>query len=289
MTSTTDILQRFEFEGAPVRGEWVCLESSWQDVLARHPYPAPLRKILGEWMAAASLLTATLKLVGSMIVQLQGKGPVSLLVVECTQDQRLRAMARWEGDLDGLSLREMVGEGICAITLDQGDGKPSYQGLVPIESDSVASIIEDYMRRSEQIDTRLWLASDDTRTAGLLLQKLPEGHGDPDTWTRVQHLASTVKEEELLTLDGQTVLYRLFNEETVRLLRDDHPYFACSCSRNKVAAMLKMIGRAEVESILAEQGHVASVCEFCNSSYEFDSVDIAALFIGAIDVPPTAH
>lgn len=286
--TTTDILQRFEFEGAPVRGEWVCLEDSWQQVLSRHPYPEPLRKILGEWMAAASLLTATLKLEGSMIVQLQGKGPVSLLVVECTQDQRLRAMARWEGDLAGLTLREMVGEGVCAITLDQGEGKPSYQGLVPIESDSVALIIEDYMRRSEQIETRLWLACDDNRASGLLLQKLPDGHGDLEVWERVQHLAATVKVEEMLSLDGEAVLYRLFNEETVRLLQDDHPYFQCSCSRHKVASMLKMIGKNEVESILAEQGHVGSVCEFCNCTYEFDAVDVAALFSGAVDSASTA-
>lgn len=284
-----DILQRFDFAGAPVRGEWVRLEDTWQETLARHQYPEPLRRILGEWMVAAALLTATLKLEGSLIVQLQGQGPVSLLVVECSHDQRLRATARWDGELDGLSLRDMIGSGVCAITLDQGKGKPSYQGIVPIEHDSVAEIVESYMQRSEQLDTRLWLAGDDRRLSGLLLQKLPAGHGDEDTWPRVQQLAATVSAEEMLGLDGLTVLHRLFHEEEVRLLGEQHPYFACSCSREKVGNMLQMIGRSEVDSILAEQGTITSTCEFCNSRYVFDAVDVAALFLGAGDAPATAQ
>lgn len=284
-----DILQRFDFAGAPVRGEWVRLEGSWQEVLSRHAYPEPLRRVLGEWMLAASLLTATLKLEGSLIVQLQGKGPVSLLVVECNHDQRLRATARWDGDLHGLSFRDMIGGGVCAITLDQGQGKPSYQGIVPIEHDTVAEVIESYMQRSEQLETRLWLAGDDQRLSGLLLQKLPAGHGDEDTWSRVQQLAATVSSEEMLGLDGLTVLHRLFHEEEVRLLGEHKPYFACTCSREKVGNMLQMIGRSEVDSILVEQGSITSTCEFCNSQYSFDAVDVAALFLGAGDAAATAH
>lgn len=284
-----DILQRFDFEGAPVRGEWICLEDTWQEVLARHQYPEPLRRILGEWMVAAALLTATLKLEGSLIVQLQGKGPLSLLVVECRHDQRLRATARWEGDLEGLSFQQMVSGGICAITLDQGNGKPSYQGIVPIENDSVAGVIESYMQRSEQLETRLWLAGDDRKLGGLLLQKLPQGHGEEDTWPRVQQLAATISAEEMLSLDGLTILHRLFHEEEVRLLGTATPYFACSCSREKVGNMLEMIGRTEVDSILAEQGSISSTCEFCNTHYAFDAVDVAALFLGAGDPAATAH
>lgn len=287
--SDRDVLQRFDFKGAPVRGEWVRLEDTWQEVLGRHQYPEPLRRLLGEWMVAAALLTATLKLEGSLIVQLQGKGPVSLLVVECTHDLRLRAMARWDGDLDGLGLRDMVGNGVCAITLDQGPGKQAYQGIVPVEHDSVAAVIEHYMQHSEQLETRLWLAGDDQRLSGLLLQKLPQGHGDADTWSRAQHLAATVSAEEMLGLDGLTVLHRLFHEEEVRLLGEGVPYFGCTCSREKVARMLQMMGREEVEGIVAEQGAVTSHCEFCNSAYQFDAVDVGALFLGAADGGGTAH
>lgn len=287
--SDRDILQRFDFEGAPVRGEWVRLEDSWQEVLGRHHYPEPLRRLLGEWMVAAALLTATLKLEGSLIVQLQGRGPVSLLVVECSHELRLRAMARWEGDLQGLGLRALVGDGVCAITLDQGAGKQTYQGIVPVEHDSVAEVIEQYMQRSEQLETRLWLAGDDQRLSGLLLQKLPAGHGDEDTWPRVQQLASTISIEEMLGLNGLTVLHRLFHEENVRLLGEAVPYFACTCSRDKVARMLQMLGQAEVEGIVAEQGAVVSNCEFCNSSYRFDAVDVGALFLGSGDSNSTSH
>lgn len=287
--SERDILQRFDFKGAPVRGEWVRLEDSWQEVLGRHQYPEPLRRLVGEWMLAAALLTATLKLEGSLIVQLQGKGPVSLLVVECTHELRIRAMARWDGELDGLTLRQMIGDGICAITLDQGAGKQTYQGIVPVEQDTVAAVIEQYMLSSEQLETRLWLAGNDQRLSGLLLQKLPAGHGDPEAWSRVQHLAATVSIEEMLGLDGLTVLHRLFHEEEVRLLGEAVPHFGCTCSREKVARMLQMMGREEVEEIVAEQGAVTSTCEFCNSVWRFDSVDVGALFLGNAAGGSTSH
>lgn len=285
----SDIMQRFDFAGAPVRGEWLRLQDCWQSVLATHDYPEPLRRVLGEWMLAATLLTATLKLDGSLIVQLQGRGPLRLLVVECTSDLRLRATARWEGSLDGLNLRQMIGNGMCAITLDQGQGRQPWQGIVPVEHDTVAEIIESYMQRSEQLETRLWLASNDQVLSGMLLQKLPDGHGDAAVWERVQHLAATVTAEEMLALDGLTMLHRLFHEEDVRLLAEHRPYFSCSCSRERVAAMLQTLGRAEVDSIVAEQGNVTSTCEFCNTSYVFDAVDVAGLFLGAGDASPRSH
>lgn len=284
-----DILQRFDFVGAPVRGEWLRLKDSWQSVLATHDYPEPLRRVLGEWMLAAALLTATLKLEGSLIVQLQGKGPLSLLVVECTSDLRLRATARWQGSLDNMQLRDMLGSGVCAITLDQGAGRPTWQGIVPVEHDTIAQIIESYMQRSEQLETRLWLASNDQVLSGLLLQKLPDGHGDPAVWERVQHLAATTTAEEMLALDGLTMLHRLFHEEEVRLLASSQPRFSCSCSRERVAGMLQTLGQSEVESIIAEQGEVRSTCEFCNTHYVFDAVDVAGLFRGAGDAAPGSH
>lgn len=275
-----DVLERFLFEEAPVRGELVQLDQALKEVLTRHPYPAPLARLLGELMAAAALLTATVKLQGSLIMQLHGTGSVKLIVVECTSDMTMRATARWDGEVADVSLAELLGPGKFIITLDPEDGE-TYQGIVGFEpGQSVAQIIENYMQRSEQLDTRLWLASDSERAAGLLLQKLPEGAGDADAWDRVQHLAATVEAQELLTLESKEVLYRLFHEETVRVFDPAVPSFACSCSREKVGGMLRMVGREELDGLLAEQGKVEVGCEFCNTRYEFDSVDVAQVFAG---------
>lgn len=284
-----DALNRYDFAGTPIRGEWTSLEQTWREISTRQDYPPALRPIVAELLAAAALLTATLKLDGSLIIQVQGKGPLKLLVVECTNAKRLRATARWEGELTGGSLPEMTGEGVCAITLDQGAGKPTYQGLVPLEGASVAQMLENYMTRSEQIDTRIWLAADERKAVGFLLQKLPEGHGDPEAWNRLQHLADTVTREELLSLNGDSLFYRLFNEEQVRLLASEQPHFGCSCSREKVGNMLKLMGKAEVDSILEEQGELVSECEFCHSRYTFRPADAAQLFKPAPEAPPASH
>jgi molecular chaperone Hsp33 len=273
-----DLLHRFLFENAPIRGELVQLEASWQTVLGKHDYPAVLRDIMGELIAAAVLLAATLKLQGSLIVQIQGKGPVKLLVVECTDEMQLRATAKWEGDLQG-GLAEMVGDGRFVITLDPREGQKAYQGIVELEGDSVAEILQNYMWRSEQLETRLWLAADDKRASGMLLQKLPEQKGlDADAWQRATQLGGTLKREELLTLPAQTLIRRLYHEEDIRLFEAQPVSFNCTCSREKVANMLKMLGREEIDSILAERGNIEIHCEFCNHRYEFDKVDAMQLF-----------
>lgn len=275
-----DVLERFLFEGAPVRGELVQLDATFKDVLERHPYPAPLAKLIGELMTSAALLSATIKLQGALIMQLNGTGAVKLIVVECSSDMTLRATARWDGEVADVSLAELIGEGQFFITLDPEEGE-TYQGVVAYEpGQSVADIIENYMLRSEQLETRLWLACGDERTGGLLLQKLPEVEGDADAWDRVQALAATVTSDELLTLDSQEVLYRLFHEETVRVFEPAVLAFACSCSRERVGGMLRMIGREEIDGVLAERGKVEVGCEFCNTSYEFDPVDVAQVFSG---------
>lgn len=286
-----DILERFLFEESPVRGELVQLDNTLAEVLSRHPYPAPLARLIGELMSAAALLTATIKLQGALVMQLHGTGAVKLIVVECSSDMTLRAMARWDGEVADVSLAELLGEGKFIITLDPEDGE-TYQGVVGFEpGQSVAEIIENYMRRSEQLETRLWLACDNEHAAGLLLQKMPEAAGEADDWERIQHLAATVTEEELLTLDSQEVLYRLFHEETVRMFEPAVPTFACSCSRERVGGMLRMIGREEIDSVLAERGKVEVGCEFCNARYEFDPVDVAQVFSGhgLQDAGPQVH
>ncbi|MDD4911045.1 MAG: Hsp33 family molecular chaperone HslO [Sideroxydans sp.] len=287
MKTPTDSLHRFLFEHLPIRGEIVRLDSVWQSVIERHDYPPVLKKLMGELCAAAVLLAATLKLQGSMVLQIHGKGAVKLLVVECTGDLELRATAKWEGDLAQGKLQELVGDGRFVITLDPKDGSQAYQGIVALEGDSIAEILENYMTRSEQLETRLWLASDDKQAAGVLLQKLPEKGEvlDEDAWDRATQLADTIKAEELLTLPAEEILHRLYHEEDIRLFEAQAIVFRCACSRNNVARMLQMLGREEVEAILDEQTQIEVHCEFCNQRYVFDRVDADAALSETVPLP----
>lgn len=280
MKTSPDSLQRFLFDAAPIRGEFVHLNESWRSVLARHEYPLPLRNLLGELMASAVLLAAMLKLQqGSLILQIQGQGPVSLLVVECSGDLQVRATAKWEGELVSGKVAELIGDGRFVITLDQKNGGQMYQGIVALEGETVAEILQNYMLRSEQLETRLWLAADGQQAAGMLLQKLPEQpDGDVDAWTRAVVLAETVGHAELLSLSVPELLHRLYHEEDIRLFDAQPVVFGCSCSRENVAEMLKMIGIDEVDSVLEEQGSIQVCCEFCNQCYVFEEEDIDEVF-----------
>lgn len=287
----SDILQRFLFEHAPIRGEIVQLAATWQAVTERHDYPAPLRKILGELMAAGALLAATLKFDGTLILQLHGDGPVKLIVVECTAGHAMRATAKWDGVISENNpatggLRALLGKGRFAISLMPESGQQGYQGIVDLDADSIAAAFEHYMATSEQIETRLWLGCDDTRAAGLLVQKLPEGKiTDADAWPRIGHLAGTVQPRELLALAPQTLLQRLFHEEDLRVFEPRPVYFRCSCSTERVAGMLRMLGQDEVRSVIAERGEVEVHCEFCNRRYVFDAVDSERIFAAAATAP----
>jgi len=283
MNANTDSLQRFLFEGAPVRGEIVHLDSTWRAVLERHRYPAPLRAVLGQLMAAAALLSATLKFEGSLILQIQGSGAVKLIVVECTSEQTMRATAKWEGELPNAAFRELVGGGRFAITIVPTDATQSYQGIVALEGDSVSAVLEHYMATSEQLETRLWLASNDEQTGGLLLQRLPgEAGNDPDAWNRAVKLSETVTERELLTLPARQIVRRLFHEEDIRVFESRIVSFRCSCTRNRVVNMLRMLGHDEVHSIIDERGSVEVTCEFCNRQYAFDPVDAEQVFAAQV-------
>jgi molecular chaperone Hsp33 len=286
MTSESDTLHRFLFENAAIRGELVHLDATWQAVQENHVYPEVLRQAMGELMAAAALLAATLKLQGALILQIQGKGPVRLLVVECTGDMTMRATAKWTGELAEGGLAELIGDGRFVITLDPKDGKQAYQGIVPLEGASVAEILQNYMSRSEQLETRLFLTSDSHRSAGMLLQKLPEKAApDADAWSRASLLAATVKSDELLDLNAREILHRLFHEEDIRLFAPQPVSFHCNCSREGVANMLRMLGRAEIDSVVAEQGSVEVHCEFCNRCYGFDPLDVEQVFISEVSPP----
>ena len=293
MKKSSDSLQRFLFEHLPIRGEIVHLDSVWQSVIERHNYPPILRDLMGELCAAATLLAATLKLQGSLVLQIHGKGAVKLLVVECSGDLELRATAKWDGELLPGTLKDLVGEGRFVITLDPKDGNQAYQGIVELEGESIAEILRNYMTRSEQLDTRLWLAANRERATGMLIQKLPDQARDldKDAWQRVSHLADTVKAEELLTLTAGELAHRLFHEEDIRIFDAQAVIFRCTCSRENVARMLRMLGRTEVDSIILERGDVEVHCEFCNQRYVFDRVDADAVFadIMAMSANKTLH
>lgn len=290
----TDTLRKFMFEHSAVRGELVELPQTWQQVQMRRSYPAPVRNILGEMMAAAALLSANLKFNGAIIMQIHGDGPVKLMVVECDSELHMRATAKISDGAeidDSASLCDLLnvhGQGRFVITLDPKDklpGQQPYQGIVPLDGESMATVLENYMLRSEQLDTKLWLAADDKVARGLLLQKLPREGGtstsagdDWETWNRTVALASTVQREELLSTDIDTLLRRLFWEETIRMFDPMQPVFQCSCNREKVGNMLKMLGQEEVDSALTELGQLTINCDFCGQEYGFDKVDCAQLF-----------
>ena len=273
-----DILHRYLFDNADVRGELVQLQDSYQHVIGSHAYPPVLQVLLGELMAATSLLTATLKFSGDISVQLQGNGPVSLAVINGNNLQQLRGVARWDGVLaDDANLAELFGEGYMVITLTPDEGE-RYQGVVALDKPTLAACVEEYFNQSEQLPTSLWLFADGKQAAGMFLQILPSQEDHNHDFEHLSQLTSTIKAEELFTLEAQDVLHRLYHQEEVRLFDPIEVSFKCTCSRERSAAAIKTLDRAEVEAILAEDGNVAMGCEYCNANYVFDGIDIAAIF-----------
>jgi molecular chaperone Hsp33 len=315
-------LHKFLFEGLPVRGMLVRLTDSWQEMLRRRetvgPFPAPVRALLGEMAAAGTLMQANINFNGALVLQIHGDGPVKLAVAEVQPDLVFRATATLTGDVPASApLAAMVnvhGRGRCAITLDARDRQPGqapYQGVVPLHGDQreplqhLSQVLEHYMLQSEQLDTRLVLAANDQIAAGLLIQRLPlqgdanlsgsgwkagdeDGIGRNEAYNRIAHLAATLTANELLTLDPDTVLRRLFWEESLRRFEPLRPRFACTCSRLRVSHMLRSLGREEVVGIVAERGDVEVGCEFCGTQHRFDAVDVGEMFTPEADQPPSS-
>ena len=315
-------LHKFLFDGLPVRGMLVQLTDVWQEVLKRRaanvetgPYAQPVRHLLGEMTAAAVLMQSNIKFNGALVMQIFGDGPLKLAVVEVNPNLSLRATAKVVGDLGNAStLPEMVNvhnEGRCAITLDplnKMPGQQAYQGVVPLfddhrnKLDKFSDVLQHYMLQSEQLDTTLVLAANDTTAAGLLIQRLPikgEGNlaakatlededeiGRNEDYNRISILASSLTADELLNLDVETILRRLFWEEKLVRFEPLTPSFACSCSRERVSNMIRSLGTEEVESILAERGEVEVGCDFCGEQYRYDAVDAAQIFTGTPTPPP---
>jgi len=279
--ASRDQFQRFIFEHSQVRGAWVQLGDSYNEITRQAPYPDTIRDLLGETLVASVLLSSTLKFEGTVALQAAGEGALRTLMAECSHDRNIRGLARFdEQAMSGGTLNEMLGEGRMAITITPDKGQ-RYQGVVPREADTLSGCLEEYFERSEQLATSLFLFANEGSAAGLLLQRLP-GHTEEDDelWSRVNHLASTVKVEELLELDSETLLHRLFNEETVRLFDPEPVAFRCSCSRERTLGALESIGKEECYSILEEQGSIEMDCQFCHANYRFDRNDIDHLFTG---------
>lgn len=272
---------RFLFDDMPVRGLHMRVQEVWQHIVSRKHYPLAIRRALGELLAAGALLSSNLKIDGTLILQVQGQGILKMLVVEATSDNTLRAVARWDENAnvaDDADLVHLLGEnGIFAITLQPKEGE-QWQGIVPLEGKNIAQMLMNYMERSEQLQTHIALAANDETVSGLLLQKLPEKELDENAWQHVKTLAQTVDSSELLQLDAEHLLYRLYHETPPRIFPAEHLEFACTCSRGKVSDMLLMLGAEEVGKVIAEEGSVTINCDFCNERYTFDETDINTLF-----------
>lgn len=298
----SDTLKKYLFPDHSVRVQAGRLDQAWKTGLEHQSYPPCVRQLLGELVAASVLLASNIKFEGSLVLQLQGDGPVALIVVECAADLAIRATATLreghEVPADGTlqSLLNAHGQGKFIVVLDPGRERPHaqpYQGVVPLEGATVSEVLELYMRNSEQLDTRLWLAADAGRCAGLLMQRMP-GQGGAQgaaseaaesTWERACHLAATVKSQELLDLDTGTLIHRLFWDESLAEFEPRDIRWHCPCTRERVADMLRMLGREEVEGLLHERGQVDIACNFCGKPYRFDAVDCARLFRQPVDTP----
>lgn len=285
----SDILQRFLFEDAAVRGEVVQLGAAWRAVLERHEYPTAVREPLGQLYVAGVLLAATLKLKGSITLQIRGDGPINLLVVDCSPHHadeesgplyHVRGMAGWNGEVPAGDLQSRFGNGNLVITIDPGQGGKRYQGIVELSGSSVADAIDNYLERSEQLPTRMWLVANEEQAAGLLLQRMPGvGGKDDEAWNRVTTLAATITDKELLELEQREVIHRLFHEEDVRLFEEQPVSFHCNCSNDRVADTLRSLGHDEVMDIIADEEVIEVTCQFCNRLYRFDAVDAERLFV----------
>jgi len=292
-----DCLHRFVFEHYPIRGHLVHLDAAWRALIEHREYPHAIRDILGEAVAASLLLAATIKFEGVLSLQLQGEGPVHLLLVQCTSGLGVRGLARYRERKDPRGITELngagsligaanlIGAGNLTVTLETDNGAQRYQGIVPITGHRLADSLQAYFENSEQLPTRLWLHADNDGASGMLLQRLPAGGGAgstaagvDDAWRRVQLIGDTLTPQELRTLADAEILHRLFNEDDLRLFEQSPVYFRCRCSRDRVGGMLQGLGEAETRSVLAERGVVEVRCDFCNRAYVFDAVDVAQLF-----------
>jgi len=291
-------VQRFTLENLHTRGEWVSLEETWQKIQATNNYPPAVSNVLGEALAAISLLAESLKFDGSLTLQIRGTQPVTMLVVQANSNAGVRGIAHWQGDIPGdTTFKQLFGAGTLVISVENTPSKGQqqgerYQSLVSLNGETLAECFKEYFDQSEQLNTQLWLAADKKRVAGLMLQSLPENDDSnnedlinkedestkADSWTHATVLAETIKKQELLTLSSKELLQRLYHDEELRLYDPKAVNFECSCSQQKIEDTIFSLGEKEANDIIAEQNNISINCEFCNTHYQLDSVDVKRLF-----------
>ena len=277
-----DLLHRYLFNELDVRGELVQIEHAYNEMIANHNYPEPVKALLGELLVATCLLTATLKFEGEIAVQLQGDGPVKYAVINGDDKQNMRGIARMQSEVSGTTVKELVGKGYMVITITPTKGE-RYQGIVPLEHDTLSKCIESYFEQSEQLKTRLWFATDTTegkaKACGLFLQVLPvDKQKSINDFTHLEALSDTIKREELLELDANTVLTRLYHEDNPRVFDPQAITFKCGCSREKTITALVNVGQQALLDDVAENGAVNISCHYCLKEYVFDEQDIKNIF-----------
>lgn len=290
----SDFTQRFLFDDNDVRGEMVELDRSYAEVLAKHDYPEPVARLLGEMLAAAALLGDILKFDGLLVLQARSAGAVPLLMVEISSEREVRGIARYEAEQIGAQagLRELMPEGVLAMTIDPREGQ-RYQGIVSLDGDSLSACFSEYFALSQQLPSRFWLRADSRRARGLLLQQLPadrltDSEARSASWEHLVTLADTLSTEELLALDNQTLLHRLYHQEALRLFEPQPLQFACSCSRERSASALVSLGESDARALLEERGGMVEIdCQFCNARYQFDAADVTQLFAGGGSCAPS--
>lgn len=297
---SNDLLHRFLFDDCDIRGEIITLGDSYREVLSHNSHAPAIRRLLGEFLAAVGLLSSTLKFDGKIILQARGDGPLSTIMAECNHHNDLRGIVRTNADIelsdelaDHGNLQQLLGNGVLVITIEPqrnenfGGKIERHQGIVPMDADNLAGCLEHYFQQSEQLPTRLWFAASNDTATGFLVQALPQqlitnSEDNRDKWETINALASTVKTEELLELDHQTVLFRLFNEHPLRLFEPKKLRFTCSCSRERSANALLSIGKEEVEELLLEKGSIDIDCQFCNQHYHFSADEVRQLLGGDV-------
>lgn len=297
---SNDLLNRFLFDDCDIRGELVTLGESYREILSHNEYPTAIQKLLGEFLAAVGLLSSTLKFEGMIILQARGDGVISTIMAECNHHNNIRGIVRLKDDAeitDHLaqhgSMQELLGNGVLVITIEPkrtenfGGKLERYQGIVPLERETLAGCLEDYFQQSEQLATRLWFASNSEYASGFLIQALPQqlktnAEENKDHWETIEALADTITPEELLGLDHEQILYRLFHEQPVRVFDPTQVKFACSCSRERSESALLALGKDEVEELLIEKGSIDIDCQFCNKHYHFSPEDVRKLLGGSV-------
>lgn len=286
MHNSEDTLYRFIFENTDIRGNYVKLNHTIEEATQHQALPQNIHIALGELMVASSLLASTLKLDGSLTLQIQTNGPLKLLIAECNDNLGIRGTVKWKGPIESIAPIDLIKEGHFIITLIQKNAKTPYQGIVPMEGNSISELLENYMLRSEQIQTKLWIHSQENIFHGLLIQKLPFN----SSAEAFDHEAMTSAWEDIVmsadksfkaihpALEASKILQTIFSSETIRLYDPSYPNFACSCSKKSVENMLRLIGKKECESIIEEQSSITIHCDFCNECYKYSEDEVEFIF-----------